>query len=889
MSAQKIVNKFRKFGLPVDGVAILRNDILAIGDRTIDVHSCNYGYIRTSGRKRYSKGQQITGCDFLNNVTEDLFLVLIIDEGKSLDAYINAARHILDADQDVTILEIDVNKEAIQRAERIPPSLNKIAKISFQYSYQEVGKCEEGVCEYVADVECDVEPCESKSFCERVQECIEPVDSDCTLQVGSGCCDYSVEGIELQTGVCITIPEIINVEDWGDTSEFSIGFQFGDEAQTTWFVNFSEPFEQITSDEIISALQLAYGEQQEVVFTYEINGNTICITPNVDYIGICFVAEAGFLNNGGVASTAITDTNLCSDFVIDGQYENTDELCANAIENICVANDHAQNGLFIGLLTFQVLINDVWTEVTDEVENGTWQRTNVCDDVITQWRIIDSEDNVINSGDVTATCEGSTEVTDSVCNWLQEHQTAIEELQNNPSGLTCENISQCPIIVGIEEQIANLPTPQPQIQSDWNQANNAAVDFIKNKPVIPSISGLVPYTGAVADVNLGDKKLITDAVQFDLTPSATPSVGQLQWNDTDGTLDLGMKGSAVTQQIGMEQYIRAKSSTNAGIAEGYVYYIIGATGGNKEVALAQANTSLASKSTIGIATETVSGGNKAFITTFGLVRGLPDALFTGINEGDTLYLSATTPGTFQNTAPTSPNHRIRIGYCVRKQSNNNDVFVSIQLGLDLNELCDVEAPSPNNGDYIEWNTLNSRWQSKAFPTNVSAFTNDANYITLAQARAGSYTKFFADFGNTSVNTNTTNNVIGSVLIPANTITGNAILEIESAISRATGGANPQHRLYINTSASFGGTQIASLGIGTTSLWVKGERSFKAAANSLRGFSFTTAASIDDTANTNAPSATTPDWTVDQYILTVANNATGETTTHEYTTVKVLTV
>ena len=40
-------------------------------------------------------------------------------------------------------------------------------------------------------------------------------------------------------------------------------------------------------------------------------------------------------------------------------------------------------------------------------------------------------------------------------------------------------------------QILNKPTiPAAQIQSDWNQANNAALDFIKNKPTIPSAQGL---------------------------------------------------------------------------------------------------------------------------------------------------------------------------------------------------------------------------------------------------------------------------------------------------------------------------------------------------------------------------------------------------------------
>jgi hypothetical protein len=62
-------------------------------------------------------------------------------------------------------------------------------------------------------------------------------------------------------------------------------------------------------------------------------------------------------------------------------------------------------------------------------------------------------------------------------------------------------------VSGVAE-ILNKPTiPPAQIQSDWNQANNAALDFIKNKPTIPSTSGLVPYTGATQDVNLGSNGL----------------------------------------------------------------------------------------------------------------------------------------------------------------------------------------------------------------------------------------------------------------------------------------------------------------------------------------------------------------------------------------------
>jgi hypothetical protein len=315
----------------------------------------------------------------------------------------------------------------------------------------------------------------------------------------------------------------------------------------------------------------------------------------------------------------------------------------------------------------------------------------------------------------------------------------------------------------------------------------------------------------------------------------------------------------------MEQYVHAKSASNSGITEGYIYYLAGATGGNKLVELAQANSTLTSKSTIGIATETVSGGNKAFITTFGLVRGLPNALFTSVNEGDTLYLSASTPGVFVNTVPTQPNHRIRIGYCVRKQSNNNEIFVSVQLGLDLGELCNVYAPTPANGYFPAWVTANSRYE-------------------LQEPKF----RFLADLTNTAVNTNSTNNVLGSVLIPANTVTNNTVLEVETWISRAVGGANPSHRLFINTANNLtGATQIGNIGILTGALSSKGERTFICKTGTIRGFAFTIAAAIDDAANTNAVSQASVDWTVNQYILTVANNATGETTTHEATTVKVI--
>jgi hypothetical protein len=64
---------------------------------------------------------------------------------------------------------------------------------------------------------------------------------------------------------------------------------------------------------------------------------------------------------------------------------------------------------------------------------------------------------------------------------------------------------------GSYNDLTNKPTiPNAQVNSDWN--STSGVSEILNKPTIPSISGLVPYTGATEDVDLGTHDLYTNKV-----------------------------------------------------------------------------------------------------------------------------------------------------------------------------------------------------------------------------------------------------------------------------------------------------------------------------------------------------------------------------------------
>ena len=79
----------------------------------------------------------------------------------------------------------------------------------------------------------------------------------------------------------------------------------------------------------------------------------------------------------------------------------------------------------------------------------------------------------------------------------------------------------------------------------------------------------VPYTGATQDVDLGEFELKAGQVEFDQTPTGTAGVAVMRWNDSDGTLDLGLKGGNVTLQVGQESVLRVvnKTVTNVNLLE----------------------------------------------------------------------------------------------------------------------------------------------------------------------------------------------------------------------------------------------------------------------------------------------------------------------------------
>ena len=234
---------------------------------------------------------------------------------------------------------------------------------------------------------------------------------------------------------------------------------------------------------------------------------------------------------------------------------------------------------------------------------------------------------------------------------------------------------------------------------------------ITGQEIIDSVGGdFVPYTGATQDVDLGEFELKAGQVEFDQTPTGTAGVAVMRWNDSDGTLDLGLKGGNVTLQVGQEQVLRVvnKTATNINLLEAnyQAVRVTGAQGQRLKVDLAQATNDSLSAETIGLVTETINNNQEGFITTSGLVRGINT---TGSlqsetwADGDIVYLSATTAGNITNIKPVAPNHLIIIGYVVSAHITQGSIFVKIDNGYELDELHNVLITSVQKGDNLEYN------------------------------------------------------------------------------------------------------------------------------------------------------------------------------------------
>jgi len=195
-----------------------------------------------------------------------------------------------------------------------------------------------------------------------------------------------------------------------------------------------------------------------------------------------------------------------------------------------------------------------------------------------------------------------------------------------------------------------------------------------------------------------------DFVQFDTGASVTNAVGKLYWDDTQKTLSVGLT-TDIGADIGQTLYAYVTNAEATTINKGQPVYMFSAQGDRMTVKLAYNTGDATSAKTVGVCAEDIAAGQTGLI----LCQGVQDGLNLGsYTAGDTLYLGATA-GTLTATKPYAPNHLVYIGVVEKANNGNGRLYVRVQNGYEMDELHDVAAQNPSDGDVIQYVASTGLW------------------------------------------------------------------------------------------------------------------------------------------------------------------------------------
>ena len=323
---------------------------------------------------------------------------------------------------------------------------------------------------------------------------------------------------------------------------------------------------------------------------------------------------------------------------------------------------------------------------------------------------------------------------------------------------------------------------------DWLIYNGTAWQKIDQSWAIAgandNITSMTGITGGISS---------PDFVQFDTSASVTNAVGKLYWDSTQATLTVGLTAN-IAADVGQTLYAYVTNAESVTITKGQPVYMFSAQGDRMTVKLAYNTGDATSAKTVGICAEDIAAGQTGLI----LCQGVQDGLNLGsYTAGDTLYLGATA-GTLTATKPYAPNHLVYIGVVERANNGNGRLYVRIQNGYEMDELHNVSAQNPTNGQVLIYNESTSLWQKNTLTDGTGiTITEGAGTITVTNS-APDQTVALTGAGTTSVTGTYPNFTITS----NDAFTGTVTSVTATSPVASSGGTTPA----ISLASGYGDTQ-----------------------------------------------------------------------------------
>ena len=285
-----------------------------------------------------------------------------------------------------------------------------------------------------------------------------------------------------------------------------------------------------------------------------------------------------------------------------------------------------------------------------------------------------------------------------------------------------------------------------------------------------SISGTYPnftitsndqYTGTVTSVGITESAAALTITGSPVTTSGNINIAfagnSTQYVAGDGSLvtfpTIGQASKLITEVY---------NSTGATLTKGTVVYINGGHGNLPTVTKALATSDATSAQTYGLVQGDITNNNNGFVVVIGSLTDLDTSAYS---DGTQLYLSSTTAGAYTSTKQYAPAHLVYVGIVTRAHPTQGVIEVKIQNGYEMDELHNVAAQSPNNGDILQYVSSTSLWTKTAGTTSSIAEGSNL-YYTDARARAAISLTTTGNNGASTYNSTT-----GVLNVPTYTLAG----------------------------------------------------------------------------------------------------------------------
>lgn len=212
-----------------------------------------------------------------------------------------------------------------------------------------------------------------------------------------------------------------------------------------------------------------------------------------------------------------------------------------------------------------------------------------------------------------------------------------------------------------------------KLQSDYEQTDTLARDYIKNKPDL---------------VNFEAETITAETVIFDENPTGVIGARKLQYSPDEKTLEFGLADGGKLQ-IGKEMFEEYTNIDTVALTNGMIVSTAAIPGNRKGIKRTDFTNLTSIRSIVGMVTVSSIATNQAGrVTTKGIINDLNT---NGWAEGSQLWGNPAVLGGWSGNKPAKPQYAVQIGQVVVASATVGSVELNVAKDVKFSDLADVNG------------------------------------------------------------------------------------------------------------------------------------------------------------------------------------------------------